>query len=170
MVLTGNGEPADWGDPVPLTGAGAFAEVARALSAGFGRNDTLYGFAHHVVETTFLGTSTGLRRRFVQPTGSVEINAKRDGASAWSGISTPWFADVPIEKMLADLSLRLGWARKTVDLPAGRYEDADAAVDGGRHDDLPRAGRWTAVAPGEGRTALSAPGGGVGWRSSPICR
>jgi len=159
-LLTGNGEPADWGDPVPLTGAGAFAEVARALSAGFGRNDTLYGFAHHVVETTFLGTSTGLRRRFVQPTGSVEINAKRDGASAWSGISTPWFADVPIEAMLADLSLRLGWARKTVDLPAGRYETlmppstvADMMIYLG----------WSMDGRGaqEGRTALSAPGGGT---------
>jgi predicted Zn-dependent protease len=80
-LLTGSGEPADWGDPIPGTGAGAFAEVARDLSAGFGRTDRLYGFAHHVVSTTFLGTSTGVRRRFTQPTGSVEINAKRDGAT-----------------------------------------------------------------------------------------
>jgi hypothetical protein len=55
------GEPADWDDPVPTTGAGAFAEVARALSKGFAGTDRLYGYAHHVVETTLLGTST--RRR-----------------------------------------------------------------------------------------------------------
>ena len=168
-LLTGTGEPPDWGDPIPGTGAGAFAEVARALSAGFGRSDTLYGFAHHVVETTFLATSTGVRRRYVQPTGSVEINAKRDGASAWTGISTPWFADVPIEAMLDDLSLRLGWASKSVELPAGRYETlmppstvADMMIYLG----------WSMDGRGaqEGRTALSAPGGGtrVGERLSDL--
>ncbi|MDA0249674.1 MAG: TldD/PmbA family protein [Actinomycetota bacterium] len=159
-LLTGSGAPADWGDPVPGTGAGVFAEVARSLSAGFGRSDRLYGFAHHVVETTFLATSTGLRRRFTQPTGSVEINAKRGDASAWVGISTPWFADVPVEAMLAELSMRLDWSKRTVELPAGRYETlmppttvADMMIYLG----------WSMDGRGarEGRTALSAPGGGT---------
>ena len=159
-LLTGSGEPADWGDPVPTTGAGAFAEVARALSAGFAGADRLYGYAHHVVETTLLGTSTGLRRRFTQPTGSVEINAKRGTASAWAGVSTPWFIDVPVDSMLADLSVRLGWAERTIELPAGRYETlmppstvADMMIYLG----------WSMDGRGaqEGRTALSAPGGGT---------
>ena len=159
-LLTGSGEPADWGDPVPGTGAGAFADLARTLSTGFGRTDRLYGFAHHIVETTFLGTSTGVRRRFTQPTGSVEINAKRGGASAWAGTSTPWLADVPVEAMLAELSTRLDWARRTVELPAGRYETlmppsavADMMIYLG----------WSMEGRGaqEGRTALSAPGGGT---------
>lgn len=160
LLLTGTGEPADWGDPVPGTGAGVFAELARALSNGFGRSDRLYGFAHHVVETTLVGTSTGVRRRFTQPTGSVEINAKRGGASAWVGISTPWFAAVPIDAMLAELSMRLDWSRRTVELPAGRYETlmppstvADMMIYLG----------WSMDGRGaqEGRTALSAPGGGT---------
>ena len=159
-LLIGSGTPRDWGDPVPGTGAGAFAELARSLSAGFGRGDRLYGFAHHIVETTFLATSTGVRRRFTQPTGSVEINAKRDNASAWTGISTPWFADVPVDAMLLDLSTRLDWAKRSVDLPAGRYETlmapstvADMMIYLG----------WTMDGRGaqEGRTALSAPGGGT---------
>ncbi len=159
-LLTGSGEPADWGDPVPTTGAGAFAEVARALSAGFAGADRLYGYAHHVVETTLLGTSTGLRRRFTQPTGSVEINAKRGTASAWAGVSTPWFIDVPVDSMLEDLSVRLGWAEHTIELPAGRYETlmppstvADMMIYLG----------WSMDGRGaqEGRTALSAPGGGT---------
>ena len=159
-LLRDSGEPADWGDPVPTTGAEVFVEVARALSAGFGRSDRLYGFAHHIVETTFLATSTGLRRKFTQPTGSVEINAKRDGASAWAGVSTPWFADVAAESMLAELSMRLGWAQRTVELPAGRYETlmppatvADMMIYLG----------WTMDGRGaqEGRNALSAPGGGT---------
>jgi len=159
-LLTGSGEPADWDDPVPGTGVGAFAEVARALSAGFGGSDRLYGYARHVVETTFLATSTGVRRRFTQPTGSVEINAKRGTASAWAGVSTPWFIDVPIDALLEELSVRLGWARRTVDLPAGRYETlmppstvADMMIYLG----------WSMDGRGaqEGRTALSAPGGGT---------
>ena len=36
----------------------------------------LFGFAEHVVTTTYLGSSTGLRRRGVQPTGRLELNAK----------------------------------------------------------------------------------------------
>ena len=159
-LLTGTGSPADWDDPVPTTGAGAFAEVARALSSGFGRSDRLYGFAHHIVETTFVATSTGVRRRFTQPTGSVEINAKRGDASAWAGISTPWFADVAVDRMLTDLSTRLDWSRRTVELPAGRYETlmppstvADMMIYLG----------WSMDGRGaqEGRTALSAPGGGT---------
>ena len=159
-LLTGSRAPADWGDPGPATGAGAFADLARSLSAGFGRSDRLYGFAHHVVETTFLATSTGVRRRFTQPTGSVEINAKRDSASAWSGVSTPWFIDVPVDAMLGDLSTRLDWARRSVELPAGRYETlmppttvADMMIYLG----------WSMDGRGaqEGRTALSAPGGGT---------
>lgn len=159
-LLTGTGEPADWGDPAPGTGAGVFAELAHALSNGFGRSDRLYGFAHHVVETTLVATSTGMRRRFTQPTGSVEINAKRGGASAWVGISTPWFAAVPIDAMLAELSMRLDWSRRTVELPAGRYETlmppstvADMMIYLG----------WSMDGRGaqEGRTALSAPGGGT---------
>ncbi|MCX6480543.1 MAG: metallopeptidase TldD-related protein, partial [Mycobacterium sp.] len=107
-----------------------------------------------------LGTSTGVRRRFTQPTGSVEINAKRDRASAWAGVSTPWFAGVPIEGMLAELSMRLDWAKRSVELPAGRYETlmppstvADMMIYLG----------WSMEGRGaqEGRTALSAPGGGT---------
>jgi len=159
-LLTGNGTPDDWNEPAPETGAGVFADVAESLSGGFGRSDRLYGYAHHVVETTFLATSTGIRRRFTQPTGTVEINAKRGGASAWAGISTPWFTDVPTDTLLDDLTMRLGWADRTIELPAGRYETlmppstvADMMIYLG----------WSMDGRGaeEGRTALSAPGGGT---------
>jgi len=149
-----------WDEPAPGTGAEVFAPVAEALARGFTGPDTLYGFAHHVVETTWLATSTGLRRRSVQPTGSVEINAKRNGASAWAGVSTPWFDDVATDDLLAELAMRLGWAQRTVELPAGHYETimppstvADMMIYLG----------WTMDGRGaqEGRTALAAPGGGT---------
>jgi predicted Zn-dependent protease len=154
-------EPHDWGEPVPGTGAEVFMALAGSMAArGFRGPDQLYGYARHVVETTFVATSNGLRRRYTQPTGSVEINAKRDGASAWAGTSTPDFVDVPVDSMLEQLSTRLGWARRTVELPAGRYE---TLLPPSTVADLMIYLAWTMDGRGaqEGRTALSAPGGGT---------
>ncbi len=139
------------------------------MRLGFRGADQLYGFARHELQTTFVATSTGLRRRYTQPTGSVEINAKRGGASAWAGVGTPDFADVPTDSLLEQLSTRLGWAERTLELPAGRYETimppstvADMMIYLG----------WTMSGRGaqEGRTAFSAPGGGtrVGERLSDM--
>jgi predicted Zn-dependent protease len=159
--LSGDGAPDDWDAPVPGTSVQAFLDVAGSLAArGFSGADQLYGFARHDVETTFVATSNGLRRRHTQPTGSLEINGKRDGASAWVGFSTPDFADVPTDSMLERLSTRLGWARRTVELPAGRYE---TIMPPSTVADMMIYLWWTMDGRGaeEGRTALSAPGGGT---------
>jgi predicted Zn-dependent protease len=159
-LLADTGVPADWDAPVSGTGAEVFADVAGSLSRGFRGADRLYGFAHHSVSTTFLASSTGLRRRFTQPAGAVEINGKRGDASAWAGIGTSDFVDVPTDSLLEDLSMRLGWAERSVELPAGRYETimppstvADMMIYLG----------WSMAGRGaqEGRTAFSAPGGGI---------
>jgi predicted Zn-dependent protease len=158
--LAGTDTPADWDEPVPTTGADVFADVATSLARGFGRPDRLYGFARHELDTTFVATSGGLRRRFTQPTGSVEINAKRDGASAWAGVSTPDFASVPTDSMLDTLSTRLDWSRRTVSLEPGRYE---TLMPPSTVADMMIYLSWTMDGRGaqEGRTALSAPGGGT---------
>ncbi|WAC93354.1 TldD/PmbA family protein [Mycobacterium sp. Aquia_213] len=159
-LLAGTGVPADWDAPVPGTGAEVFADVAGSLSRGFAGTDRLYGFAHHSVSTTFLASSTGLRRRFTQPAGAVEINGKRGDASAWAGIGTADFVDVPTDSLLEDLSLRLGWAERTVALPPGRYE---TIMPPSTVADMMIYLAWSMVGRGaqEGRTALSAPGGGT---------
>ncbi|MGY4650034.1 metallopeptidase TldD-related protein [Mycobacterium sp. URHB0021] len=158
--LPGADPPPDWDAPVPATGAQVFTGLADGLSRGFRGADQLYGYARHIVETTFVATSGGLRRRYTQPTGSVEVNAKRDGASAWAGISTPDFIDVPMESLLHQLSTRLGWAQRSVLLPAGRYE---TILPPSTVADLMIYLSWTMDGRGaqEGRTALSAPGGGT---------
>jgi predicted Zn-dependent protease len=157
-ALAGAEAPQDWDAPVPETAADVFAGVAKSLASGFRGADRLYGFARHELETTFLATSSGLRRRFTQPTGSVEINAKRNSASAWVGIGTPDFVDVPTDSMLDELAARLDWAGRSIELPAGRYETlmppstvADMLIYLG----------WSMDGRGaqEGRTALAAPGG-----------
>jgi predicted Zn-dependent protease len=159
-LITDTGVPADWDAPVSGTGAEVFADVAGSLSRGFRGADRLYGFAHHSVSTTFLASSTGLRRRFTQPTGAVEINGKRGDASAWAGIGTPNFVDVPTDSLLEDLSMRLGWAERSVELPAGRYE---TIMPPSTVADMMIYVAWSMAGRGaqEGRTAFSAPGGGT---------
>ena len=159
-LLNGNTVPPDWDAPTPATGPEVFSTIAGPLARGFRGTDQLFGFARHALETTFLATSSGLRRRYTQPTGSVEINGKRDGASAWVAVGTPDFADVPTDSLLEQLSMRLGWAQRIVELPAGRYETilppsavADMMVYLG----------WSMTGRGaqEGRTALSTLDGGT---------
>ena len=52
------------------------ASLARAFDAARAGDQILYGFARHEVTTIHLGSSTGLRQRWVQPTGTLEVNAK----------------------------------------------------------------------------------------------
>jgi predicted Zn-dependent protease len=159
-LLTGNTAPADWDAPIRGTGPEVFSDLTDPLARGFRGTDQLYGFAQHALETTFLATSSGLRRRSTQPTGSVEINAKRDGASAWVGVGSPDFAGVPTDSLLEQLSMRLDWAKRRVDLPAGRYETIlppSAVADMMIYLAWSMSGRGAQ----EGRTALSAPDGGT---------
>lgn len=123
----GGSREIDWDAPAPDTDITVFEAVVSGLSAGFGgthRHDALqlYGFADHQVSTTWLGTSTGIRRRWSEPTGSLEINGKREGGSAWVGAATADFTDVDVAGLLTQLQQRLDWGRRRVELPAGRYE------------------------------------------------
>ncbi|MFD7923202.1 metallopeptidase TldD-related protein [Streptomyces sp. NPDC059740] len=152
-----------------------FDGLAPALGEAFGRarggGRELYGFAHHQVVSSYLGTSTGLRLRHDQPTGTWELNAKSADRtrSAWAGRSTRDFTDVDPLAEEAGLARRLEWARRRVELPAGRYETLlpPSAVA-----DLLVYQLWSAGAreAAEGRTVFSRPGGGtrVGDRLSPL--
>jgi predicted Zn-dependent protease len=159
-LLSGNTTPDDWDLPIPSTGPEVFSAIADSLARSFRGADQLYGFAQHTLETTFLATSSGLRRRYTQPAGSVEINAKRDGASAWVGVGTPDFVGVETDPLLEQLATRLGWAARRVDLPAGRYETIlppSAVADMMVYLGWSMSGRGAQ----EGRSALSAPAGGT---------
>jgi predicted Zn-dependent protease len=108
------------------------ARVFEAFAADLGREfdrwrasgQRLYGFAEHQLTSHYLASSTGLRRRYDQPDGRLEVNAKTgDGTgSAWFSQHYPDFDAVDVGAVSAELERRLGWGRRTVDLPAGRYE------------------------------------------------
>jgi predicted Zn-dependent protease len=135
--------------------AGAFA---RAEAAGV----VLAGFAEHRVTSTFLGTSTGLRRSHRQPTGAVHL-VGRDAhgrGSAWSGAGTADFADVSVEGLEDRVRRGLDWASHPVELDAGRYEvvlPPEAVADLMVAAVESMSGREAE----EGRTVFSAPGGGT---------
>jgi predicted Zn-dependent protease len=171
----GDAGGAAWDDPVTGTEIGVFGPFSAALGAAFdaaaSAGQRLYGFAEHSVTSTFLGTSTGLRRRHDQPAGTVDINAKSADLtrSAWAGQGTRDFADVDVGALHGDLTRRLGWAERRVDLPAGRYETVlpPTAVA-----DLLIYLYWSAGARDalDGRTVFSQAGGGtrVGERLSGL--
>lgn len=117
----------DFDAPAAATEIGVFARLADELATAFGAGggELLYGFAEHRLETTWLASLTGLRRRWVQPTGTVEINGKVADdltRSAWAGSYTADFTDLDIAALIAEVRRRLGWSRRRVELPAGRHE------------------------------------------------
>ena len=164
-LVTG-GEGADWGAPPRRTSIDVYAEVAPALGRAFRdaeeQDRLLYGFVDHDVTTTYLGTSTGLRLRHVQPTGHYGCTGKPAdlGASAWVGGATRDFTDVDVEAFVAELDRRLGWARRSVALPAGRY---DTLLPPTAVADLLVYAYWVAGARAahDGRSVFSRPGGGT---------
>ena len=169
----GSGE--DFGAEPDGTSIEVLAQVARDLGASFAevatRDQKLYGFAEHIVTTTYLGSSTGLRLRGVQPTGRLELNGKStDGSrSAWVGAASRDFTDVDVPGLTAELGTRLGWAERRVDLPPGRYE---TILPPGPVADLMIYAYWTASARDaeEGQNAYATPGGGtkIGSRMSEL--
>jgi predicted Zn-dependent protease len=117
----------DYDAPAAATEIGVFARLADELAQAFqaDRAALFYGFAEHRLETTWLASSTGLRRRWVQPTGTVELNGKIAHdltRSAWAGAYTADFTDLEFTALAAEVRRRLSWSARQVELTAGRYE------------------------------------------------
>ncbi|MFE2880686.1 metallopeptidase TldD-related protein [Streptomyces roseus] len=169
-LVTGTPASPDFTEAPAETSSAVFTDFAPALGEAFARaragGRELYGFANHELVSTYVGTSTGLRLRHDQPNGTLELNAKSAAAadgrplSAWAGRSTRDFKDVDPTVLDAELAVRLGWAERKIDLPAGRYETLlpPTAVA-----DLLIYQMWSAAARDavEGRTVFSKPGGGT---------
>lgn len=156
----------DWFEPSGETSIDVYSSFAPALGEAFGRaaaeQRVLYGFVDHDVTTTYLGTSTGLRHRHVQPTGHYGCTAKPVdlSTSAWVGGATRDFTDVDAHALDTELVQRLGWASRRVDLPAGRY---DTVLPPTAVADLMIYAYWTASARSahDGQTVFSKRGGGT---------
>lgn len=157
---------ADFADPPVDGGIEVFAPMAAALGDVLGAASAsdllLYGYAEHVIATTYLGTSCGVRHRHVQPSGHLTMTAKPADltSSSWVGQATRDFSDVDVHAMDAELRRRIGWSRRSVQLSPGRYPTVlpRTAVA-----DLAVYAYWemSALSAHEGRTVYAQPGRGT---------
>ena len=169
------GEAADWMQPRGETSVADFTRVTEGLAAAFdlaaSADEGRYGYAEHRVDTDYLGSSTGLRLRHVQPRARVELTGRSaDGSrSAWAGVSAGAITSVDIGTLDADVSRRLEWSRTRHDLPAGHY---DTVLPPSAVADLFIPLYWSmgALDAHEGRSVFARPGGGtrVGERISDV--
>jgi predicted Zn-dependent protease len=161
-------DPADasWYDAPGETDIHIFDAFAPALGEAFGRargaGRILYGFVDHHVTTTYVGSSTGLRLRHVQPTGHYACTGKTTDltSSAWVGGATRDFVGVDALALEATLAERLGWGSRRIDLPAGRY---DTILPPAAVADLMIYAYWSAGARDahDGQSVYSRRGGGT---------
>ena len=155
-----------WNDEPGRTSVEVFADFAPALGEAFGQardgDRLLYGYVEQDVTTTYLATSEGLRLRHEQPTSHIGITGKpRDlSASAWVGQASESVAEIDVTALDAELVRRLGWARRSLDLPAGRYDTVlppAAVADLMIYAYFVASGQDAA----DGQTVYSDPGGGT---------
>jgi predicted Zn-dependent protease len=156
----------DWADAPVDTSIDVYRDFARALGKEFlraeGEGRILYGFVNHEMTTTYLGSSTGLRLRHVQPTGHYGCTGKSADLSnsAWVGGATRDFTDVSARTIADDVATRLSWGSRRIDLPPGRY---DTVLPPSAMADLMIDAYWNAGArvAHEGQSVYSRPGGGT---------
>ncbi|HET8562139.1 MAG TPA: metallopeptidase TldD-related protein [Marmoricola sp.] len=156
----------DWDTAPAGTSIGVYTDFARDLGDELDRaardGRILYGFVNHEVTTSYLGSSTGLRLRHVQPTGHYGCTGKTADLtrSAWVGGATRDFHDVDAHEMGDALATRLHWAERRIDLPPGRY---DTVLPPAAVADLMLDAYWSAGArvAHEGQSVYSRPGGGT---------
>jgi predicted Zn-dependent protease len=162
-LIAGAAEPG-WEAPPAATSSAVLVELAHGLGELFGAAaaDGIehFGFASHDLVTTYVGSSTGLRRRFVQPEGRLELTAKSHDRtrSSWWGTATRDFADVDLSAADRDLRQGLAWQARRVDVAAGRHT---AVLSPSAVADLMVELYWSAQSreAAEGRSVFSAAAG-----------
>lgn len=128
MPLVSGTADADWSQPAESLGLEAMAGLSGDLSRVFERaradGSELFGYAERTLSTTWLATSTGVRRRHASVSGTMELTAKTPdfARSAWTGRGSKTFADVDADASYDRLRERLAWSERRIDLEPGRYE------------------------------------------------
>jgi predicted Zn-dependent protease len=103
---------------------GVLSGLSSAFRRAAERDVVLAGFAEYGVSTLYLGSSTGVRLSFSQPTGAVNLVGRSlDGVrSAWTGVGAERIGEISFDEMEDELWRRLEWAGRSIALEAGRYE------------------------------------------------
>ncbi len=118
----------DWSAPHNPTGPEVFGGIAPELGEIFKKSQAdkieLFGYAEHTHDTTWVGSKGGLRLRFDQPDGRVEMTGKSHARSrsTWEGRATRDFKNLSIAEIDSEIRTRLEWQGRKLDLAAGRYD------------------------------------------------
>ena len=159
-----NEAASDWTDEPEYASSGQLAPLAQPLGDLFGRcvadDIELFGYAEHVLTTTWLATSTGLRLRHAQPSARLELTAKSHARSrsTWWGRAAEGFVGIDLAPCEQSVRRALQWQGRSVEVPAGRHR---ALLTESAIGDLMVDLWWSASARQaiEGRSVFSGPGG-----------
>jgi predicted Zn-dependent protease len=165
-LLEATGEPADWNTPPADSDIHAFdpfvPQLRRLYEDARRANIATFGYSELQTATTFVATSTGVRKRHTERTGKVEITAKTPDfeRSSWVGQVTHDFLDIDLRGMFETLQQRLAWAEQRIEMPAGSYQ---VLLEPSPAADLAISAYWfmTRRDADEGRSPYSKPGGGT---------
>ncbi len=165
-LIEGRGEPADWHAPPADSDIHVFDPFVPQLRTLYEEarraNIATFGYSEFQTATTFVATSTGVRQRYTERMGKVEMTGKTPdfARSSWVGQVTHDFLDIDVRGMFETLQQRLGWAAKRIDMPAGAYE---VLLEPSPAADLAISAYWfmTRRDADEGRSPYSKPGGGT---------
>ncbi len=155
-----------WASAHEPTSSTIFAAIAPELGDMFKRSREsqieLFGYAQHTHRTTWVGSKGGLRLRWDQPSGRIEMTGKshQRTRSTWEGVATRDFSNVSIDGIDSAIRKRLDWQSKRIDISGGRY---DTVMPSGCVADLFTYLLWSGAARDahEGRSVFSQRGTSV---------
>jgi predicted Zn-dependent protease len=156
----------DWAEAPAVESGGVFADIAPGLGELLGRGRASdvehFGYAEQAISTVYLGTSSGVRLRFVDSEGRLEDTAKSHGRtrSAWAGRAARSVRGLDVVSLDDELRQALEWQSRAVDIEPGRH---DALLTPSAVADLAIDLFWWSIARDahEGRSVWSRPGGGT---------
>jgi predicted Zn-dependent protease len=156
----------DWAEaPAVETGA-SFEAIAPRLGEvlATGRSDGLehFGYAEQTACTNYLGTSSGLRLRFTDSEGRLELTGKSHerSRSAWAGRAARTLAGLDLSSVDAEVRQGLAWQEHAMEVAPGRHR---ALLSPSAVSDLMIDLYWSSAAlmAHEGQSVWSKRGGGT---------
>jgi predicted Zn-dependent protease len=156
----------DWADAPAVETAESFSTIApglgEVLAAGRAEGVEHFGYAEQSMCTTYLGTSTGVRLRFTDSEGRLELTGKSHERtrSAWVGHAGRTLHGIDIASLDAEVRRALDWQARTIDVEAGRHR---ALLTPSAVSDLMIDLYWSSAAlmAHEGQSVWSRRGGGT---------
>lgn len=161
-LVTGPQHDDFYNDPAELT-----VDEIRHVSGGLGhvlqqKGQEFFGYAEQSRDTTYVGTSSGTRMRYVESTSRFELCAKSldRTRSAWSGQGGTSLRNVDLPLHSAEVLTKLEYQRNVIDVEPGRHR---VTLSASAVADLMIYFLWSAAArdAAEGRNAFANPAGGT---------